>query len=893
MKYYQKSLAALSSTLTLSEKENVENTTKQFFNEHQYFSTIWLYLPPNTQKKILDIVTSGKGIIPYELVVPMDSLLLTPDDKKFWYKTEFYSELKMQAVDDEAYENSKFLYENLKMRHLGDLNDLYNFQDVALLCEILENRFQLMHEKYGFNPRKCNSASTLSGCIEREISKVILTLPTKVEHNEIFEQTVIGGFSCVNNRLAFDTQILLPKISEKMNVKTDFNFKTAFDLKMTKTSDKEKKRVITKILKLDENNQYGHGMTKPLPTGCIKNDFDVSFQTFNILLESVDLEDKIGHLYIVDIEFDYKNASQKEMTYNEIYLPIIEKQKVIDPCERSTYQLLEQLVMGEKGPSSYKKTAKAHANLSKKHFLPMYLEDLNFCIKRAGWKVTKIHSHLTFDQSRFKKNFIIMNQTSRQQAKDDVTKDFFKLMNNSNFGYDCRNNLDNCKFNPIFDELNEISNVHRYHNIFDKNMHDFVSGDIIRQFTEEKFNDKIANLDKNDQFYNIKYQTYKNEYLEETEAAEQFDNKKNKNKRKKNLIDYSERQKYVLSDAKVKSLIDFDEQQSASIKSLSIEKNTKIKLTTRFLNGKMLMFSKLSIKAFVYDMIDVFMFSNQTTQQIYQKYGVEKCFLEQNLADTDSTSIFFIFICNLSSDLPENEARKIIFEVMLNSKIFNRLDRSDKYFEQFNARDVTLKKKVGYFEIEQIDKDNIITIALNPKEYYERFIDSSFNKKHKGLSKSVRGMDFDSYSSRLSDLTEYFDNFIIKPNQVKRIEQKRFQIKDESMQMTTIHKVQFGQLNDKRFYFPNGITSLPFGHPHLEKVRKQKNKFRNIHKIIQYKKHEFLEEEAKVEENSERLNILNQIFNQVPLIYELKSNQNFFKSGLITTKNYIKNGYWK
>ena len=99
------------------------------------------------------------------------------------------------------------------MRHLGDLNDLYNFQDVALLCEILENRFQLMHERYGFNPRKCNSASTLSGCIEREMSKVILTLPTKVDHIEIFEQTVIGGFSCVNNRLAFDSQILLQTYS--------------------------------------------------------------------------------------------------------------------------------------------------------------------------------------------------------------------------------------------------------------------------------------------------------------------------------------------------------------------------------------------------------------------------------------------------------------------------------------------------------------------------------------------------------------------------------------------------------------------------------------------------------------------------------------------------------
>ena len=297
------------------------------------------------------------------------------------------------------------------MRHLGDLNDLYNFQDVALLCEILENRFQLMHERYGFNPRKCNSASTLSGCIEREMSKVILTLPTKVVHNEIFEQTVIGGFSCVNNRLAFDTQILLPKFTnEEEKVETDFNFKVAFDLQLNNESSKQHKRVISKILKLDENNQYGHGMTRPLPAGCIKNNFDLSFQTLGFLLESIDLEeDKKGHLYVVDIEFNYEKATKQQITYNEIYPPIIEKQKVIDPCERSTYQLLEQLVVGEKGLNSYKKSAKAHANLFQIHFLPLYLEDLNFCIKRAGWKVTKIHSHLTFDQEHFKRNFIIMN----------------------------------------------------------------------------------------------------------------------------------------------------------------------------------------------------------------------------------------------------------------------------------------------------------------------------------------------------------------------------------------------------------------------------------------------------------------------------------------------------
>ena len=52
-----------------------------------------------------------------------------------------------------------------------------------------------------------------------------------------------------------------------------------------------------------------------------------------------------------------------------IYPPIIEKQRIIDPCERSVFQLLEQFVRGEKNaPKAYRSTAKAHANLLKKFF---------------------------------------------------------------------------------------------------------------------------------------------------------------------------------------------------------------------------------------------------------------------------------------------------------------------------------------------------------------------------------------------------------------------------------------------------------------------------------------------------------------------------------------------
>ena len=75
---------------------------------------------------------------------------------------------------------------------------------------------------------------------------------------------------------------------------------------------------------------------------------------------------------------------------------------------------------------------------------------------RCGWKVTKIGGHYTFEQKRIKKDFVIMNEVSTQNAKTDVEKDFFKLMNNANFGYDCRNNADNCYFSPNYDELGEL-----------------------------------------------------------------------------------------------------------------------------------------------------------------------------------------------------------------------------------------------------------------------------------------------------------------------------------------------------------------------------------------------------------------------------------------------------
>ena len=64
LKYYQKILAELASTLSEDGKNSVKYLTEQFFNQHIYFSEVWKYLTDSQKNKILDIIAEGKGLIP-------------------------------------------------------------------------------------------------------------------------------------------------------------------------------------------------------------------------------------------------------------------------------------------------------------------------------------------------------------------------------------------------------------------------------------------------------------------------------------------------------------------------------------------------------------------------------------------------------------------------------------------------------------------------------------------------------------------------------------------------------------------------------------------------------------------------------------------------------------
>ena len=59
-----------------------------------------------------------------------------------------------------------------------------------------------------------------------------------------------------------------------------------------------------------------------------------------------------------------------------------------------------------------------------------------------------------------------------------------------------------------------------------------------------------------------------------------------------------------------------------------------------------MLFPNISLKFFVYDMIDVFSFPTEEVKMIYDKYDIRKCYMYLNLTDRESCLCFFNFICS-------------------------------------------------------------------------------------------------------------------------------------------------------------------------------------------------------------------------------------------------------
>ena len=76
-------------------------------------------------------------------------------------------------------------------------------------------------------------------------------------------------------------------------------------------------------------------------------------------------------------------------------------------------------------------------------------------------------------------------------------------------------------------------------------------------------------------------------------------------------------------------------------------------------------------------------------------------------------------------------------------------------------------------------------------------------------------MCFENYVNRIISLTN-FDYFQKPPAEYKEV--ARLTVDKDEMQKKTLLKTKFSQFNDKRFYFSNGVISLPLFHPLLKRT---------------------------------------------------------------------------
>lgn len=117
----------------------------------------------------------------------------------------------------------------------------------------------------------------------------------------------------------------------------------------------------------------------------------------------------------------------------------------------------------------------------------------------------------------------------------------------------------------------------------------------------------MLEIKDNGTFKNARMNSLNNQGLEDLESLEYMKKKEKRSHSKITIKSFETRLEEANKNSKIKKTTDFNENNYNSTNLLLSEKST-IKITTRFMNGKILMFSKVLLQSFVCDVIDVFSF---------------------------------------------------------------------------------------------------------------------------------------------------------------------------------------------------------------------------------------------------------------------------------------------
>ena len=152
------------------------------------------------------------------------------------------------------------------------------------------------------------------------------------------------------------------------------------------------------------------------------------------ILNTLD-DSEVGYFLEVDLKYSDKI---KEKTKNFAFAPLNKKS---NPDDFSDY-------MKTIKTDTYTQTKKLICDWSDKKNYLVHYRMLNF-YNRHGMIVEKVHSVISYKQSRWLERYKSFNTQKRNKAKNDFEKDFYKLLNNAFYGKPMENVRNRLNLKPL------------------------------------------------------------------------------------------------------------------------------------------------------------------------------------------------------------------------------------------------------------------------------------------------------------------------------------------------------------------------------------------------------------------------------------------------------------
>ena len=300
------------------------------------------------------------------------------NEDKFCARKYFYSLTKDKKISQdgkisdghvsiEDYMVCEKNWNKFEMKNMGDYHDHYLKKDVLLFADVFEKFIDTCLKYYELDPCHYFSAPGLSWDAMSKMTGVKIEKISDIDQYLFIEKGTRGGVSYITKRYA--------KANNKYMCDYDSNKQSTF------------------ITYLDENNLYGWSMSEYLPYG----EFEWLENVDKLDVMSINEKSDLGYF----LEVDLKYPDELQDLYND-YPPAPEK--LI-----ATNDMLSKYCksIADKYNIKVGDVKKLIPNLGNKHKYVVHYRNLQLYLS-FEMKLTKIHRVLTFKQSDWMKNILIL-----------------------------------------------------------------------------------------------------------------------------------------------------------------------------------------------------------------------------------------------------------------------------------------------------------------------------------------------------------------------------------------------------------------------------------------------------------------------------------------------------